>query len=78
MAKRAANLAVQAAVDGNDLTSDVRCLVRSKEGNGISDELAAVCDGHITIPMVEGAESFNASVAAAILMWELVRGNDNV
>lgn len=48
------------------------------EGNGISDEFAAVCDGHITIPMVEGAESFNASVAAAILMWELVRGNDNV
>lgn len=43
------------------------------EGKGLSDELLALCDGHVIIPMQECAESLNAAVAAAICMWELKR-----
>ena len=50
------------------------CIVVGNEGHGISDELSECCDGCVTIPMVAGAESLNASIAASVLMWELVRG----
>ncbi|MBQ7047973.1 MAG: RNA methyltransferase [Clostridia bacterium] len=69
----------QRAVDIRNVKLSVDDVIAiGNEGNGISDELATVCDGHITIPMVEGVESLNASIAAAILMWELARGDDNV
>ena len=44
--------------------------VIGNEGHGLSDETIRACDGTVIIPMAEGAESLNASVAAAILMWE--------
>lgn len=44
------------------------------EGAGISEEAAAVCDAKATIPMAGRAESLNASAAAAIILWEAVRG----
>ncbi len=59
------------ALDKND------CIVVGNEGNGITEKLAECCNGCVTIPMVAGAESLNASIAASILMWELVRGLDN-
>ena len=43
------------------------------EGNGLSEELKAVCGERVTIPMNGRAESLNAATAAAILMWEMVR-----
>ncbi len=49
------------------------CIVVGNEGNGISDKLAALCSDKIIIPMQPCAESLNASVAAAILMWELTK-----
>ena len=52
------------------------CLVIGNEGNGISAALAEHCTGKLTIPMSGGAESLNASAAASVLMWELVRGGD--
>ncbi|MBR1811136.1 MAG: RNA methyltransferase [Clostridia bacterium] len=50
------------------------CVV-GNEGNGISDEVLAVCHTRVTIPMRGRAESLNAAAAAAILMWELVRND---
>lgn len=44
------------------------------EGAGISEEAAAACDKRVTIPMAGRAESLNASAAAAIILWEAVRG----
>lgn len=44
------------------------------EGQGLSEELLSRCDGEIIIPMRPGAESLNAAVAAAVLMWEMARG----
>ena len=44
------------------------------EGQGLSREFLARCDGEIIIPMNPDSESLNAAVAASILMWEIARG----
>ena len=41
------------------------------EGRGLSEELLEKCAGQIIIPMTKNAESLNASVAAAICMWQM-------
>ena len=40
------------------------------EGHGIDAEVSSKCDGSIYIPISKKTESLNASVAAAIFMWE--------
>jgi len=39
------------------------------EGHGIAPDISSVCTGSAYIPISEGAESLNASVAASVLMW---------
>jgi len=46
------------------------CLVIGNEGHGVSEELLSLCTNVIKIPMSGKTESLNASVAAAIIMWE--------
>ena len=46
--------------------------VIGNEGNGVSDEVFNICR-KVTIPMLGRAESLNASMAAAITMWEMMR-----
>ncbi len=53
--------------EGNSL------IVIGNEGNGITDATASVCTHRITIPMSNNAESLNASIAAGILMWEMIK-----
>ena len=48
-------------------------VVIGNEGNGIRVETADACRRRITIPMNGKAESLNASVAAAVLIWEMVK-----
>lgn len=43
------------------------------EARGLSEESAVLCDQWVRIPMPGQAESLNASVAAAVLMYEAVR-----
>lgn len=43
------------------------------EGNGLSEETINICDMKITIPMKGRAESLNASAAASIAMWEILK-----
>ena len=43
------------------------------EGRGLSRELLNLCNGEVIIPMRGPAESLNAAVAAAVLMWEMTR-----
>ncbi len=43
------------------------------EGKGISEEAAQKCSQLIKIPMLGQAESLNASVASAVLLYEAVR-----
>lgn len=43
------------------------------EGNGLTDEITALADHKIKIPMKGKVESLNAAVSATILMYETMR-----
>lgn len=45
------------------------------EGNGISDEVFALADKKVKIPMPGGAESLNVAIATSIILFEKVRQN---
>ena len=64
----------------SDQSADIRrmdlknaAVAIGSEGQGLSGELLALCDGELIIPMSGQCESLNAAVAAAIVMWELGR-----
>jgi TrmH family RNA methyltransferase len=48
-------------------------LLIGNEGSGVPAELAARCDGALTIPCPGPVESLNASVAASVLLYEAAR-----
>jgi TrmH family RNA methyltransferase len=61
-----------ADVSSVDLT---KCaVIIGNEGAGVRDVIAGLCDGSIVIPMSGRAESLNAALAAAIIMYEMTRG----
>lgn len=47
-------------------------IIVGNEANGIRDEVMELCQG-VKIPILGSAESLNVSIAAGILMYELVR-----
>ncbi len=49
------------------------CVVIGNEGHGLTDDALAACSHRVFIPMSGRTESFNAAVAASILMWEFTR-----
>lgn len=55
-----------------DFTQKSICVI-GNEANGVSQEVINSCTDLVTIKMSGRAESLNASVAAAITMWEMVR-----
>lgn len=59
-------------VTETDMKGGVVCVV-GNEGNGVTEATMSACSKRITIPMNGRAESLNASTAAAILIWEMVR-----
>ncbi|MDD6276016.1 MAG: RNA methyltransferase [Clostridia bacterium] len=61
-----------AKINEIDLKGGVVCVV-GNEGNGVTRETCEACTMRVTIPMSGRAESLNASTAAAILMWEMMR-----
>lgn len=48
-------------------------LAVGNEGNGLSDDIKNMADIKVKIPMPGNAESLNASVAASVMMFEVVR-----
>ena len=67
-----------AALDGEDafradLTGPIAIVIGS-EGDGISRLTLEKCDRRITLPMKGHIDSLNASVAAGILLYEVMRG----
>lgn len=48
-------------------------LVFGNEHEGISEEVKSNCDGLVHIPMLGFTESFNISVAASILLFDLIQ-----
>jgi RNA methyltransferase, TrmH family len=57
-----------------DLTGDVIICI-GNEGNGVSNEVYSLTGEKVKIPMPGNAESLNASVAAGIMIYEIVRQN---
>ena len=55
-----------------DLCQDV-CVVIGGEGKGLRPVLKKLCDGLVSIPMIGPIDSLNASVAAGVLFYEVVR-----
>jgi 23S rRNA (guanosine2251-2'-O)-methyltransferase len=70
--------AYAAAADGEsrlwdlDLTGGVM-LVFGTEGKGVRPLVRRTCDGTIAIPLADGVESLNVSVAAAVTLFEARR-----
>lgn len=60
-----------------DLTGPI-AIVIGNEGKGISRLVIEKCDFSVSIPMKGKITSLNASNAAAILMYEIVRQRDNI
>lgn len=49
-------------------------LIVGNEAHGLDAATVAACDGAVSLPMQNGIESLNASVAGAIAMWALRDG----
>jgi 23S rRNA (guanosine2251-2'-O)-methyltransferase len=70
---------VYAATGDGDLPlwdADLRggvALVLGAEGKGVRPLVRRTCDATIAIPLAEGVESLNVSVAAALLVFEVAR-----
>ena len=64
---RNADSVTDADFSGNTL------IVVGNEGNGLTKETIEACSSAVTIKMCNNAESLNASIAAAILMWEMIK-----
>ena len=62
-----------AARDLRTVSLDRAAVAIGSEGRGLSAELLQLCDGQVIIPMRPEAESLNAAVAAAVVMWEIAR-----
>ena len=51
-----------------------RCAIAiGSEGRGLTEDVLALCDRTIKIPMSEHCESLNAAAAATVFLWEAAR-----
>ncbi len=48
-------------------------IVFGNEVDGVSDEVLALCDACVEIPQFGTKHSFNVSVCAGIVLWELLK-----
>lgn len=65
-------------MDRQNLTGPI-ALVMGSEGKGVSPLVKRLCDGLVSLPMSPhraGVDSLNVSVAAGILMYEVLRQRD--
>ncbi len=60
-------------VDARSVDYSRAALAIGSEGRGLTQEVLALCDKTIRIPMSERCESLNAAIAASILLWESFR-----
>lgn len=64
-----------ATLHSNDLTGPI-ALVMGSEGKGVSPLVKKLCDGVVSLSMAArgtGVDSFNVSVAAGIILYEIAR-----
>lgn len=60
-------------LDARDVDYTRAALAIGSEGRGLSEEVLALCDRTIRIPMSQRCESLNAAIAATVLLWEAYR-----
>lgn len=61
------------ALDDLELATEPLVLVVGSEGDGLGRLVSASCDVTVSIPMVDGNESLNAGIAAAVVLAEVAR-----
>ncbi len=69
-------IASHLAGQNNYFDEDLTCksaIIIGNEANGISEETSKLADRLVKIPMPGKAESLNASIAASIMIYEIVR-----
>ena len=59
--------------NSNNNSNNALAFVFGNEVEGVSEEVLAICDGAVEIPQYGMKHSLNISVAAAIVLWEMVR-----
>lgn len=64
----------ETSLDDADLTVPTAWLF-GPEAHGLSDDVAAIADARVRIPMAGSAESLNVAAAAAICLYESSRAN---
>lgn len=60
-------------VDAREVDYRPSAIAIGSEGRGLTDEVLALCDRSIRIPMSTRCESLNAAIAASVLLWESYR-----
>ena len=63
----------QDTVDAREVNYRPSAIAIGSEGRGLTDEVLALCDKTIRIPMSPRCESLNAAIAASVLLWESYR-----
>jgi 23S rRNA (guanosine2251-2'-O)-methyltransferase len=53
------------------------CVVMGSEDTGLSPEVLRICDSLLKIPILGSIQSLNVSVAASVLLYEVVRQRIN-
>ncbi len=72
----ATHLAAEKKYHEADYSGKTAILI-GNEGNGLSEEATGLAKEKVIIPMAGKVESLNASVAAALMMYEIQRNNCN-
>ena len=62
-------------IDVRDINVSKYALIMGNEGNGVHEEISALCDKNLYIKMNSECESLNVGVATSILLYELDRSN---
>src|SRR6267143_1600385 len=62
------------ALDNKQSRTERIAVIVGNEGAGLRPHLNAVASQRVAIPLARGAESLNVSVAAGILLYEVLRG----
>lgn len=66
----ATHLTASRPIDEIDFTKKT-AIVLGNEKDGVSEEMQQLCDGNVVIPMLGFSQSFNISVAAALIFYHV-------
>jgi TrmH family RNA methyltransferase len=59
--------------DIRDVSLSDSIIAIGREGSGLTQDLLSLCSQTVMIPIARASDSLNAAVAAAIIMWEMMK-----